>query len=129
MNTKRKRVLIGKIGLDGHDRGAKLVARSLCDAGVEVIYTGIRQSIDGVIATAVQEDVAVIGLSFLSGDHMALLPKVMKKLKESGLEDVKVIVGGIILPRHVDALTALGIHKIFLPGTPMEEIVDFIKTA
>ncbi len=129
MNTKRKRVLIGKIGLDGHDRGAKLVARSLCDAGVEVIYTGIRQSIDGVIATAVQEDVAVIGLSFLSGDHMALLPKVMKKLKETGLEDVKVIVGGIILPRHIDALTALGIHKIFLPGTPMEEIVDFIKTA
>jgi methylmalonyl-CoA mutase C-terminal domain/subunit len=121
--------LIGKIGLDGHDRGAKLVARSLCDAGVEVIYTGIRQSIDGVIATAVQEDVAVIGLSFLSGDHMALLPKVMKKLKETGLEDVKVIVGGIILPRHIDALTALGIHKIFLPGTPMEEIVDFIKTA
>jgi methylmalonyl-CoA mutase C-terminal domain/subunit len=77
----------------------------------------------------VQEDVAVIGLSFLSGDHMALLPKVMKKLEEAGLEDVKVIVGGIILPRHINALLALGIRRIFLPGTPMEEIVDYIKTA
>jgi methylmalonyl-CoA mutase C-terminal domain/subunit len=127
MKHNRSRVLIAKVGLDGHDRGAKLVARALCDAGMEVVYTGIRQSTDAVIATAVQEDVSIIGLSFLAGDHMVLLPKFMSRLKEAGREDIAVMVGGIILRRHVGELLSIGVKKVFLPGTVLEEIVEFAK--
>ena len=127
MEAKSIRVLIAKIGLDGHDRGAKLVARALCDAGVEVIYTGIRQSMDGVVSTAVQEDVDLIGLSFLSGDHMVLLPKLMSKLKEAGRGDMAVIVGGIILKHQIKDLSSLGVREVFLPGAPVDDIVAFVK--
>ncbi|MGC8492143.1 MAG: cobalamin-dependent protein [Syntrophobacteraceae bacterium] len=126
MKHDRKRVLIAKVGLDGHDRGAKLVARALCDAGMEVVYTGIRQSLDGLVATAVQEDVSIIGLSFLAGDHMILLPKIMSKLKEAGRDDISVIVGGIILRKHVQDLLSIGVCKVFLPGTALEQIVEFV---
>jgi methylmalonyl-CoA mutase C-terminal domain/subunit len=125
---KRKvRVLVGKVGLDGHDRGAKYVAHSLRNAGMEVIYTGIRQSVDQVVNTAVQEDVDVVGLSFLAGDHMILIPKVLKKLGEKGRKDVRVIVGGIILKSQIPDLLAMGVSKVFLPGTTPDEIVGFIE--
>ena len=123
MAQRKTRVLIGKIGLDGHDRGAKVVARALRDAGFEVIYTGIRQRIEDIVSAVVQEDVAVVGLSFLSGDHMTLVPRVMAGLKAAGRGDVPVIIGGIILPHHADALTEMGVRKIFFPGTPLAEIV------
>ena len=125
---KRKiRVLIAKVGLDGHDRGAKIVARALKDSGIEVIYTGLRQTVDQVVNATIQEDVDVLGLSFLSGDHMVLIPKVMKALKEKGVEDVMVVVGGIILERHMPELMKTGVHKVFLPGTIPDTIVEFIK--
>lgn len=127
-SKKNMRVLIAKIGLDGHDRGAKLVARALRDAGVEVIYTGIRQRVETIVSAAVQEDVDVLGLSFLSGDHMALTPVVIQQLKDAGRADLPVIVGGIILKRHIPALSDMGVRKVFLPGTPLAEIVAFVKT-
>ena len=117
MKKRKIRVLIAKIGLDGHDRGAKIVACALRDAGMEVIYTGIRQTVESIVSAAVQEDVAVLGLSFLAGDHMVLIPKVMQELKESGRDDLMVIVGGVILKRHMDEILKLGVHKVFLPGT------------
>lgn len=126
MKQNRKRVLIAKAGLDGHDRGAKLVARALCDAGMEVVYTGRRQSVDGVVTSAVQEDVSLIGLSFLAGDHMVLLPKIMSGLRKAGRDDIPVIVGGIIPGRQVQELLSLGVRKVFLPGTALEEIVEFV---
>lgn len=126
MDKRRIRVLIAKVGLDGHDRGAKIVARTLSDAGMEVIYTGIRQSVDQVISAVIQENVDVLGLSFLSGDQGVLLPKVMRALKEKGLEDVMVIVGGIILERQIPEFMKMGVRKIFLPGTPPAEIAEFI---
>lgn len=125
---KRKiRVLIAKVGLDGHDRGAKIVAHNLRNAGMEVIYTGIRQTVYQVVNAAIQEDVDVLGLSFLSGDHMVLAPKVMRELKEKGRQDVKVLVGGIILKRHIPELLKMGVKKVFLPGTPPNEIVNYVK--
>ena len=125
---KRKiRVLIAKVGLDGHDRGAKFVAHVLKNAGMEVIYTGIRQTADQVVNTALQEDVDVVGLSFLSGDHMVLVPKVMARLKEKGKGEAVVLVGGIILKRDMPALMEMGVRKVFLPGTPPEEIVNYIE--
>jgi methylmalonyl-CoA mutase C-terminal domain/subunit len=125
---KRKiRVLIAKVGLDGHDRGAKIVAHNLRNAGMEVIYTGIRQTVNQAINAAIQEDVDVLGLSFLSGDHMVLVPKVMQGLKEKGRQDVKVLVGGIILKRHIPELIKMGVQKVFLPGTPPNEIVRYIQ--
>ncbi len=127
MEEKKIRILIAKIGLDGHDRGAKVVARGLRDAGMEVIYTGIRQSVQGTVTAAIQEDVDVIGLSFLAGDHMVILPNFIKELKQQGREDIPVIVGGIILPQQVETILNWGVHKIMLPGTPIDEIVDFIK--
>ena len=127
MQQRKIRILIGKIGLDGHDRGAKVVARALRDAGFEVIYTGIRQRIDDVVSAVVQEDVDVVGLSFLSGDHMTLVPRVISALKEAGREDVPVVVGGIILERQVPALTQMGVRKIFFPGTPLQQIIDDIS--
>jgi len=120
------RVVIAKPGLDGHDRGAKVIARALRDAGMEVIYTGLRQTPEQIVAAAVQEDADVIGLSILSGAHNHICPQVIALLREKGLDDVLVIVGGIIPDVDVPKLHSLGITGIFLPGTPMQDIVDFI---
>ncbi|HQX82880.1 MAG TPA: cobalamin B12-binding domain-containing protein [Vicinamibacterales bacterium] len=121
------RVVIAKPGLDGHDRGAKVIARALRDAGMEVIYTGLRQTPEKIVAAALQEDADVIGLSILSGAHMHICPRVMALLKEKGLDHVKVVVGGIIPDVDREKLQAMGIAGIFLPGTPMQTIVDFIN--
>ncbi|MEO6222609.1 MAG: cobalamin B12-binding domain-containing protein [Vicinamibacterales bacterium] len=121
------RVVIAKPGLDGHDRGAKVIARALRDAGMEVIYTGLRQTPEKIVAAALQEDADVIGLSILSGAHMHICPQVMKLLKQRGLDHVKVVVGGIIPDVDREKLLAMGIAGIFLPGTPMQSIVDFIN--
>src|SRR3712207_1024328 len=126
MAERKIRVLVAKPGLDGHDRGAKVIARALRDAGMEVIYTGLRQTPEQVVNAALQEDADVIGLSILSGAHMHICPRVMELLKEKGLNDVQVVVGGIIPDIDVPKLNAMGIHGIFLPGTPMQQIVDFI---
>ena len=123
---RKIRVVIAKPGLDGHDRGAKVIARALRDAGMEVIYTGLRQTPEQIVTAALQEDADVIGLSILSGAHMHICPRVVALLKEKGLSDVLVVVGGIIPDSDVPKLNALGIAGIFQPGTPMQEIVDFI---
>jgi methylmalonyl-CoA mutase C-terminal domain/subunit len=120
------RVVIAKPGLDGHDRGAKVIARALRDAGMEVIYTGLRQTPEQIVAAALQEDADVIGLSILSGAHNHIAPRVMELLKEQGLTDVLVVIGGIIPDVDVPRLKDLGVRGVFLPGTPMQEIVDFI---
>lgn len=124
--TQKIRVLIAKPGLDGHDRGAKVVARALRDAGFEVVYTGLRQTPEQIAETALQEDVDVVGLSILSGAHMRLFPKIMKLLKEKEMDDVLVIAGGIIPEDDVKPLKKLGIKEIFGPGTSTSEIVEFI---
>src|SRR3954463_6420913 len=116
------RVVIAKPGLDGHDRGAKVIARALRDAGMEVIYTGLRQTPEQIVAAALQEDADVIGLSILSGAHNHIAPRLMALLKEQGLDDVLVVIGGIIPDLDVPNLKAAGIAGIFLPGTPMQEI-------
>jgi methylmalonyl-CoA mutase C-terminal domain/subunit len=121
------RVVIAKPGLDGHDRGAKVIARALRDAGMEVIYTGLRQTPEQIVNAALQEDADVIGLSILSGAHMHICPRVMELLRQKGLDDVQVVVGGIIPDQDVPRLNALGITGIFIPGTPMQQIVDFIN--
>jgi methylmalonyl-CoA mutase C-terminal domain/subunit len=126
MPEKKIRVLIAKPGLDGHDRGAKVIARALRDAGMEVIYTGLRQTPE-MIASAVQEDVDVIGLSILSGAHNTLCPQLMKLLHEKGMDDVTVLVGGIIPEADIPALKQSGISGIFLPGTSTQDIIDFIQ--
>jgi methylmalonyl-CoA mutase C-terminal domain/subunit len=123
----RIRVVIAKPGLDGHDRGAKVIARALRDAGMEVIYTGLRQTPEQIVTAALQEDADVIGLSILSGAHMHICPRIVELLREQQLEDVLVIVGGIIPDADVPKLNALGITGVFQPGTPMQEIVDFIR--
>jgi methylmalonyl-CoA mutase C-terminal domain/subunit len=120
------RVVIAKPGLDGHDRGAKVIARALRDAGMEVIYTGLRQTAEQIVSAALQEDADVVGLSILSGAHMHICPRVMQLLRERGLDDVLVVVGGIIPDVDVPKLKEAGIAAVFLPGTPMQEIVDFI---
>jgi len=120
------RVVIAKPGLDGHDRGAKVIARALRDAGMEVIYTGLRQTPEQIVAAALQEDADVIGLSILSGAHNHICPRVMELLQEKGLGDVLVVVGGIIPDVDIPKLRAIGIEGVFLPGTPMQAIVDFI---
>jgi methylmalonyl-CoA mutase C-terminal domain/subunit len=128
LNGVRKiRVVIAKPGLDGHDRGAKVIARALRDSGMEVIYTGLRQTPEQIVAAALQEDADAIGLSILSGAHMHICPRVMDLLKEKGLEDVLVVVGGIIPDVDIPKLQDIGIKGIFLPGTPMQEIIDFIQ--
>jgi len=127
MPDKKIRVLIAKPGLDGHDRGAKVIARALRDAGMEVIYTGIRQTPEMIAEAALQEDVDVIGLSILSGAHMALFPRIVDLLHENGLDDVLVVAGGIIPDEDVPALNEMGIHGVFGPGTPTDEIVEFIR--
>jgi methylmalonyl-CoA mutase C-terminal domain/subunit len=119
--------LIAKVGLDGHDRGAKIVARSLMDAGMEVIYTGLRQTAEHVATAAAQEDVDAVGLSFLSGDHMVLVPKVMQALRAKGLKKVMVIAGGIILKHQIPELKKMGVQEVFLPGTPPAEIASYIQ--
>jgi methylmalonyl-CoA mutase C-terminal domain/subunit len=121
------RVLVAKPGLDGHDRGAKVVAAALRDAGMEVIYTGIHQTPEMIATAAVQEDVDVIGLSILSGAHMTLIPRVQDLLREQGRDDVLITGGGIIPKEDMDALTARGIGRLFGPGTPTSELVDYIK--
>ena len=127
-DTGRKiRVVVAKPGLDGHDRGAKVVARALRDAGMEVIYTGIRQTPEMIAEAALQEDVDVIGLSILSGAHMALFPRIVSLLHENGLDDVLVVAGGIIPDEDVPALNEMGIDGVFGPGTPTDEIVEFIR--
>jgi methylmalonyl-CoA mutase C-terminal domain/subunit len=127
MGKPKIRVLIAKVGLDGHDRGAKIVARSLMDAGMEVIYTGLRQTGEQIAAAAAQEGVDVVGLSFLSGDHMVLVPKVMQAFRQKGLENTMVIAGGIILKHQIPELKKMGVQQVFLPGTPPAEIVRYIQ--
>ena len=127
MTDKKIRVLIAKPGLDGHDRGAKVIARALRDAGMEVIYTGIRQTPEMIAEAALQEDVAVVGLSILSGAHMALFPRIVALLRDNGLDDVLVVAGGIIPDEDVPALNEMGIQGVFGPGTPTDDIVDFIR--
>jgi methylmalonyl-CoA mutase C-terminal domain/subunit len=125
--SQKIRVVIAKPGLDGHDRGAKVIARALRDAGMEVIYTGLRQTPEQIVTAALQEDADVIGLSILSGAHMHICPRVVELLAAHGLDDVQVVVGGIIPDQDVPKLNALGIRGIFVPGTPMQQIVDFIN--
>lgn len=130
LESRRIRVLIAKPGLDGHDRGAKVVARGLRDAGFEVIYTGIRRTPAEIAETALQEDVDVVGLSIFSGAHMELIPLVLEELKKRGIEpnkDVLVLVGGIIPKDDAEKLLKMGVSMIFGPGTRLSEIVDFIK--
>lgn len=121
------RVLIAKPGLDGHDRGAKVIARALRDAGMEVIYTGLHQTAENIVKTALEEDVDAIGLSILSGAHMTYFPKVLKLMKENGLNDVLLFGGGIIPDEDKKTLYKMGIGKLFGPGTPTEEIINYIK--
>jgi methylmalonyl-CoA mutase C-terminal domain/subunit len=127
MTDKKIRVLVAKPGLDGHDRGAKVIARALRDAGMEVVYTGIRQTPEMIAEAALQEDVDVVGMSILSGAHMALFPRVMELLRENDMDDVLVVVGGIIPDEDVPALDGMGIKGVFGPGTPTDEIVAFIR--
>jgi methylmalonyl-CoA mutase C-terminal domain/subunit len=127
MPDKKIRVLIAKPGLDGHDRGAKVIARALRDAGMEVIYTGIRQTPEMIAEAALQEDVDVVGLSILSGAHMALFPRIVDLLDENGLDDVLVVAGGIIPDEDVPILNEMGVAGVFGPGTPTDEIVAFIR--
>ena len=128
MGLNRKlRVVIAKPGLDGHDRGAKVIARALRDAGMEVIYTGLRQTPEQIVSAALQEDADVIGLSILSGAHNHIAPRLMELLREKGLDDVLVVIGGIIPDVDIPKLRELGVKGVFLPGTPMREIVEFIN--
>ena len=126
MTKKKIRVLIAKPGLDGHDRGAKVVTRALRDAGMEVIYTGLRRTPEEIVQAAVQEDVDLIGLSLLSGAHNTLFPRIIKLLREQGAGDVMVIAGGIIPQQDVEGLKSEGVAEVFLPGTSTEEIVEWI---
>jgi methylmalonyl-CoA mutase C-terminal domain/subunit len=127
MTDKKIRVLVAKPGLDGHDRGAKVIARALRDAGMEVVYTGIRQTPEMIAEAALQEDVDVVGMSILSGAHMALFPRVMDLLREYDMDDVLVVAGGIIPDEDIPALNEMGVKGIFGPGTSTDEIVRFIR--
>ncbi len=126
-DLKKIRVLVAKPGLDGHDRGAKVIARALRDAGFEVIYTGLHQTPDMIVNAAVEEDVHVIGLSILSGAHNALVPEIMAGLKKEGLTDCLFVVGGIIPDEDIPGLKAQGVHMIFTPGTSLQEVVEYIR--
>lgn len=128
MTDIKIRVLVAKPGLDGHDRGAKVIARALRDAGMEVIYTGLRQTPEMIVSAALQEDVQVIGLSILSGAHNAIVPRVMDLLKQNKMDDVLVLVGGIIPDQDINALKKAGVAAIFQPGTAMDDIVKFIRS-
>jgi methylmalonyl-CoA mutase, C-terminal domain len=123
------RVLVAKPGLDGHDRGAKVIARALRDAGMEVIYTGLRQTPEMIVSAALQEDVQVIGLSILSGAHNVIVPRLMELLRERDMTDVKVVVGGIIPDEDAEALKREGVAAVFQPGASLDAIVEFIRSA
>ncbi len=125
--AQKIRVVIAKPGLDGHDRGAKVIARALRDAGMEVIYTGLRQTPEQIVSAALQEDADVIGLSILSGAHNHICPRVVELLRQKGLDDVMVVIGGIIPDVDIPKLKEIGVKGVFLPGTPMQEIIDFIS--
>ena len=129
MTDRKIRVLIAKPGLDGHDRGAKIIARALRDAGMEVIYTGLRQTPEQIVSAAVQEDVDAIGLSILSGAHNVLFPEIMRLLKEEDAQDIVVFAGGIIPEQDIPKLKAMGIREIFLPGTTTAAAVEAIRSA
>ncbi len=126
---KKIRVVVAKPGLDGHDRGAKIIARALRDAGMEVIYTGLHQTPEQIVETVIQEDADAVGLSILSGAHMTLVPRVMELLKEQGADDVVVTLGGTIPSDDVKELKELGVAEVFTPGASTQEAVDFIRTA
>ena len=126
-NDSKIRVLVGKPGLDGHDRGAKVVARALRDAGFEVIYTGLHQTPEKIVATAIQEDVDFVGLSIMSGAHMYLFPRIIELLKEKGAEDIFVFGGGIVPSEDIAKLVELGVSAIFTPGTDTNDIISFVK--
>ena len=125
--ARKIRVVIAKPGLDGHDRGAKIIARALRDAGMEVIYTGLHQTPEQIVETALQEDADAVGISILSGAHMTLVPKILEGLKAEGLENVLVVVGGTIPKPDIEALKAQGVAEIFTPGAPVSDIVDFLQ--
>jgi methylmalonyl-CoA mutase C-terminal domain/subunit len=127
MNERKIRVLVAKPGLDGHDRGAKIIARALRDAGMEVIYTGLRQTPEMIAAAALQEDVDAVGISILSGAHNTLCPRIVNLLRENGMEDTLVLVGGIVPQEDISTLKSNGVSEIFLPGTSTEDIVTFIR--
>jgi methylmalonyl-CoA mutase, C-terminal domain len=127
MSDRKIRVLIAKPGLDGHDRGAKVIARALRDAGMEVIYTGLRQTPEMIVEAALQEDVDVIGLSILSGAHMALTPRIMELLRQNAMEDVKVILGGIIPEEDAPRLKEMGVSGVFGPGASTDSIIQHIR--
>ena len=131
MTTKQQtiRVLVAKPGLDGHDRGAKVIARALRDAGMEVIYTGIRQTPEMIVEAAIQEDVDVVGLSILSGAHLELFPLIIEGLKKRGKDDAIIVAGGIIPEEDYETLKKMGVHGVFGPGTSTQDIVTFIKKA
>ena len=124
---KKIRVVVAKPGLDGHDRGAKIIARALRDAGMEVIYTGLHQTPEQIVETAIQEDADAVGISILSGAHMTLVPRILDGLKANGAEDILVVVGGTIPREDAKELKELGVAEIFTPGAPTSEIVDFLK--
>ena len=126
---KRIRVLLAKLGLDGHDRGVRVVARALRDAGMEVIYTGLHQTPEQIVETVIQEDADAVGLSILSGAHMTLVPKVVELLREQGVDDVLITVGGTIPAEDAPELKKLGVAEVFTPGASTDEIVEFIRSA
>jgi len=128
-STRKIRVVVAKPGLDGHDRGAKIIARALRDAGMEVIYTGLHQTPEQIVETVLQEDADAVGLSILSGAHMTLVPKVIELLKEQEAEDVIVTVGGTIPAQDIEELKQLGVAEVFTPGAPTQAIIDFIEGA
>jgi methylmalonyl-CoA mutase C-terminal domain/subunit len=125
--SEKIRVLVAKPGLDGHDRGAKVIARALRDAGFEVIYTGLHQTVEMVVAAAIEEDVNVVGLSILSGAHNALVPEIIDGVKKAGLNDCLFIVGGIIPDEDIPELKKAGVHMVFTPGASLQEVVDYIR--
>ena len=127
MSTRKIRVLVAKPGLDGHDRGAKVIARALRDAGMEVIYTGLRQTPEMIAAAALQEDVDAVGVSILSGAHNTLCPRIVQLLREKGMDNVLVLVGGIVPQEDLPRLKELGVAEVFLPGTSTEDIVRFLR--
>ncbi len=127
--TEKIRVLVAKVGLDGHDRGAKVIARALRDAGMEVIYTGLHQTPEAIVTASVQEDVDCVAISILSGAHMTLIPRVVKGLKEAGADDVSVLAGGIIPPEDAEELLKLGVKAVHGPGTQLKTIVETIQSA
>jgi methylmalonyl-CoA mutase C-terminal domain/subunit len=127
MSNRKIRVLVAKPGLDGHDRGAKVIARALRDAGMEVIYTGLRQTPEMIAAAALQEDVDAVGISILSGAHNTLCPRIVELMHKNGMDDTLIVVGGIVPQEDIPELKAKGISEVFLPGTSTEDIVDFIN--